>query len=103
LSVDYLRESGIIIKTDPNINVVNWIKEHQKDKDFNLLQVNWPDLLHIEQLVIDDKEPLRLEQEAFLRCCRDRTLKPEVTAQEGLAAMECAEKILASVKKHKWD
>jgi hypothetical protein len=27
---------------------------------------------------------------------------PEVSAQEGLAALECAQKILASVKKHKW-
>jgi len=103
LSLDYLKKSGIVIKADPNVNVVNWIKQQQKAGDFNLLSVNWPDLLHIEQLVIDDKEPLRLEQEAFLRAVADRALRPEVSAEEGLAAMECAEKILASVKKHKWD
>jgi len=103
LSLDYLKKSGIVIKADPNVNVVNWIKQQQKAGDFNLLSVNWPDLLHIEQLVIDDIEPLRLEQEAFLRAVADRTLRPEVSAEEGLAAMECAEKILASVKKHKWD
>ena len=28
---------------------------------------------------------------------------PEVSAEEGLAAMECAEKILASIRKHKWE
>jgi predicted dehydrogenase len=60
-------------------------------------------LLHIEKLEIDDKEPLRLEQEAFLRSVADRGVKPEVSAEEGLAALECAEEILASVKKHKWD
>ena len=103
LSLDYLKKSGIVIKADPNVNVVNWIKQQQKAGDFNLLSVNWPDLLHIEQLVIDDKEPLRLEQDAFLRAVADKTLRPEVSAEEGLAAMECAEKILASVKKHKWD
>ena len=103
LSMDYLKKSGIVIKTDPNINVVNWIKEKQIAGDFNLLTVNWPDLLHIEQLVIDDREPFRLEQEAFLKAVTDRTLAPEVTAVEGLAAMECAEMILASVKKHNWD
>ncbi|MHC4497597.1 MAG: Gfo/Idh/MocA family protein [Planctomycetota bacterium] len=103
LSVDYFKKSGIIIKTGPNVNVVKWIKEHQNADDFNPLAVDWPDLLHIEELHIDDKEPLRLEQEAFLLSCVDRTLKPEVSAEEGLAAMECAEKILASVKKHKWD
>jgi len=103
LSVDYLKKSGIIIKADPNINVVNWVKEQQQAGDFNLLSVNWPDLLHIEELVIDDKEPLRLEQETFLSAITDRAVAPEVSAEEGLAAMECAEKILTSIKKHKWN
>lgn len=103
LSVDYLKKSGIIIKADPNTNVVGWVKQHKALGDFDLTKVNWPDLLHIEQLQVDDKEPLRLEQEAFLRAVSDRALMPEVSAEEGLAALRCAEMILASVKKHKWD
>jgi len=102
LSVDYLKKSGIIIKADPNINVVKWIQEHKDAGDFNLTTVNWPDLLHIEQLDINDKEPVRLQQEAFLQAVADRALTPEVSAEEGLAALQCAQKILASVKKHKW-
>lgn len=103
LSVDYLKKSGMVVKPSQNINVVKWIKEHRDAGDFNLLAVNWPDLLHIEQLEIDDKEPVRLQQEAFLRAVADSTFAPEVSAEEGLAALECAEKILASIKKHKWD
>ena len=103
LSVDYIKKSGIIIKTAPNIDVVKWIREHKEAGDFNFLTVNWPDLLHIEELAIDDKEPLRVEQESFLRAIEDKTLRPEVSAEEGLAAMECAEIILNSVSKHKWD
>jgi predicted dehydrogenase len=103
LSVDYLKQSGIVIKADPNINVVKWIHEHKEAGDFDLLSMNWPDLLHIEQLDIDDKEPIRLEQEAFLRAVSDRAYRPEVSAEEGLAALECAEKILASIKKHRWN
>ena len=103
LSVDYFKKSGIIIKADPNINVLKWIKEHKAAGDFNLLTVNWPDLLHIEQLEIDDKEPIRLEQEAFLQAVTDKTLAPEVSAEQGLAALECADMILKSVKKHKWN
>ncbi len=102
LSVDYLKKSGIVIKPGPNINVVKWIKEQRDSGDFDLTTVNWPDLLHIEQLQIDDKEPVRLQQEAFLKAVADRTYAPEVSAEEGLAALECAEKILASVRKHKW-
>jgi predicted dehydrogenase len=102
LSVDYLKKSGIVIKPDPNINVVKWIQEHKETGDLDLTMVNWPDLLHIEQLQIDDKEPVRLQQEAFLKAVADRTYAPEVSAEEGLAALECAEKILSSVRKHRW-
>jgi predicted dehydrogenase len=103
LSVDYFKKSGIVIKADPNTDIVKWIRERRGAEDFNPLVVNWPDLLHIEQLDVDDKEPLRLEQEVFLKAVADRSVAPEVSAEEGLAAMECAEKILASVKGHKWD
>jgi len=103
LSLDYFKKSGMIIKADPNINVVKWIQERKESGNFNMTNVNWPDLLHIEQLDIDDKEPIRLEQEAFLRAVADRTLAPEVSAREGLAALECAQKILRSVRKHKWN
>ncbi|MCK4753099.1 MAG: Gfo/Idh/MocA family oxidoreductase [Planctomycetes bacterium] len=103
LSIDYFKKSGIVIKTDPNIDVVEWVRSHKEAGDFNLLTVNWPDLLHIEELEIDDKEPLRVEQESFLRAVADRSAKPEVSAEDGLAAIECAEMILESIKKHKWD
>jgi predicted dehydrogenase len=103
LSVDYLKKTGMIIKADPNINVVKWIQEHKDAGDFNLTTVNWPDLLHIEHLAIDDKEPVRLQQESFLGAVADKHLRPEVSAEEGLAALQCAQKILASIKKHRWD
>ncbi len=103
LSVDYLKKSGIIVKTDPNDNVVEWIKQQRESGELDLTSVNWPDLLHIEQLQIDDKEPIRLEQEAFLRAVRDRSFRPEVSAEEGFAALKCAQKIIACVKRHKWD
>ena len=103
LSVDYLKKSGIIIKADPNINVLKWIQEHKEAGGFDLTKVNWPDLLHIEQLDIDDKEPIRLEQEAFMQAVTDRARRPEVSAEEGLAALECAQKILTSVRKHRWN
>jgi predicted dehydrogenase len=103
LNVDFLKKTGIIIKTAPNTNVVEWIKEQRQRRDFNPVSVNWPDLLHIEQLEIDDKEPVRLEQEAFLRAVRDRSFRPEVSAEEGLAALRCAQKILRAIRKHKWD
>jgi len=102
LSVDYYKKSGIIIKTDPNQDVVEWIRQQQQRRDFDPTSVKWLDLLHIEPLELDDKEPIRLEQEAFLRAIRDRSFRPEVSAEEGLAALRCAQQILRAVKKHRW-
>ena len=103
LSVDYLKKTGIVIKADPNSDVVALIREHRERGTFDFTSVNWPDLLHIEQLQIDDKEPVRLQQEAFLRAVQDPQYTPEVSAAEGLAALQCAQLILNAVKRQKWD
>ena len=103
LSLDFLKKEGVVIKTDPNIDVVKWIRQKQDEGNFDFAGINWPDLLHIEQLDIDDREPLRVEQEAFLNAVADGNSRPEVTAAEGLAALQCAEAILKSLKEHKWD
>jgi predicted dehydrogenase len=103
LSLDFLKKEGLVINTDPNKDVVKWVKQKQDEGSFDFTGVNWPDLLHIEQLDIDDREPLRVEQEAFLNAVADGNNRPEVTAAEGLAALKCAEEILKSVKEHKWD
>ena len=103
LSLDFFKKEGLVIKTAPNIDAVKWVKERQSEGGFDFTGVNWPDLLHIEQLDIDDKEPLKVEQEAFLNAVADPSKRPEVTAEDGLAALNCAERILKSVKNHKWD
>jgi len=103
LSVDYLKKTGTVIKTEPNINIGEKVKELCEGSKLDLLKVNWKDLLHTENLDVDDKEPLRLEQESFLEAVRNKDVRPEVTAEEGLAAMECAEMILKSLEKHKWE
>jgi predicted dehydrogenase len=103
LSLDYFKKEGVIIKASPNVDVVKWIRDRQQAGDFDFSSVNWQDLLHIEQLDIDDKEPLRLEQESFLKAIADKSARPEVTGEEGLDAMLCAELILASLKQNKWD
>ncbi|HEX8411057.1 MAG TPA: Gfo/Idh/MocA family oxidoreductase [Thermoanaerobaculia bacterium] len=41
---------------------------------------------------VETKEPLRAENEAFLRCVRDRT-RPVVSGEDGLAAVELAQRV----------
>jgi predicted dehydrogenase len=71
--------------------------------DFDFGTVNWPDLLNIEQLDIDDREPLRVEQESFLEAVAKKDARPEVTGEEGLQALQCAAMILEAIKEHSWE
>ncbi len=103
LSLDYFKKDGIIIQAAPNVDLMKWIKEHQKDPEFDFSQANWAEMLHIEPLDIEDAEPLLVEQQSFLKAVAQNDARPEVTAQEGLNAMECAEMILEKLKEHKWD
>lgn len=103
LSLDYFKKEGIAIKAKENINVVEWIREHQVEDNFDFTSFNWTDLLNVEPLDIDDKEPLRVEQESFLDAVAKKSDRPEVTAEEGLAAMKCAKMILESIAQHKWE
>ncbi|MHC4123496.1 MAG: Gfo/Idh/MocA family oxidoreductase [Planctomycetota bacterium] len=103
LSLDYFKKTGTVIKAGPNVNIPEKVKELKNSSKLDLLKVSWTDLLTIEKLDIDDKEPLRVEQESFLQSVADKAKRPEVSAEEGLAAIECAEMILEYSGKHKWE
>ena len=103
LSLDYFKKTGTIIKAAPNIDIVEKIRELKKMGRFDLLTTDWTNLIKIEKLDIDDREPLRVELESFLRAVADKQSSPEVTVEEGLAAMEAADMILKSISEHKWE
>lgn len=102
LSLDYFKKTGTVIKASPNIDIRQKVRGIMSGGKLDLLKVNWMDLVHREGLKIDDREPLRIEQESFLRAVMDRSVCPEVSAEEGLSALECAEMILAGIQKHEW-
>lgn len=103
LSLDYFKKTGTIIKADvDNLELIDKIRNLKNIGKFDLLKAGWSDMVHYEKLQIDDKEPLRVEQESFLKAVADKSSKPEVTAKEGLAAMKCAHMILESIKEHQW-
>lgn len=101
LSLDYLKKTGTIVRAAPNIDVVAKVRELKKKGRFDLLKMDWIKLLRVDKLDIDDAEPLRLEQEAFLRAVAGEVEGPEVSAAEGLAAVECADRILGCISKHR--
>jgi predicted dehydrogenase len=103
LSLDYFKKTGTVIKAAPNIDIVEKIRELKKKGRFDLLTTDWTSLIKVEKLDIDDREPLRVEQESFLQAVADKKTAPQVTAEEGLAAMEAAQMILKSISENKWE
>ncbi|GAH62310.1 unnamed protein product, partial [marine sediment metagenome] len=104
LSLDYFKKTGTIIKADTdNIDLINKIRQLKQSGKFSLLKTDWTKLVHYEKIQIDNNEPLKVEQQAFLKAVADKSKLPEVSAEEGLAAMECAQEILASIRRHRWD
>ncbi len=102
LSLDYLKKTGTVISKTGNIDMVNWLKEHQEtDGSFDVQDVDWTELVKVEQLDIDNREPLRLEQEAFIKAVANGST-PEVSADDAIAAMELAEEIIRVMSEHHW-
>ena len=102
LSLDYLKKSGVAVTKAGNIDMVQWLQDQQaQGKKLDPLSLNWQQLVRVETLDIEDKQPLELEQEAFLAAVREGT-GPQVSAEDAIAAMELAQRITAKIAEHTW-
>jgi len=103
LSLDYLKKTGTMISKTANIDVVQWIRQQQNgDGQIDLLNTDWASLINVETLDMDDREPLRMEQEAFVQVVISKG-RPEVSAEDAVKAMELAELIVEKIGQHRWE
>jgi len=104
VSADYGKKVGLVVKKSANLDLIQMAREMDVSDIAELAEtVDYTDLVKFEQLRIDDStEPLRRQAEAFARTVTEGA-RPVVTAAEGLAAVECAERIVKSIESHHWD
>ncbi len=103
LSLDYLKKNGVMISKAANIDMVQWLRDQQQENgQLNVQNADWTQLVNVENLDIDDREPLRLEQEAFVQAVLEGS-RPQVSAEDAIAAMELAERIVAKIGEHRWE
>ena len=103
VTVDYQKKQGAVITKTANEKEVERVrKEVREGRITDLMQLNYPELVKYEDLKIEDTEPVRAELESFAQAIRTRG-EPEVTGEDGLVAVDIANKIAASVAAHKWD
>ena len=100
LSLDYLKKTGTMVTKTANIDMVEWLRQ-QNAADNDVGSLNWLELVNVQMLNIDDREPLELEQEAFVKAVLEGS-QPQVSAEDAIAAMELAERIVAKIRQSPW-
>jgi predicted dehydrogenase len=103
VSLDYHKKYGIVARKGENVSAIRQtVAKIRAGEIDDLSQINFADLVHVEELQIDDTEPIRAECESFIRAVRDGT-RPVVAAEDGLAAVELATRIVAAIGSQKLD
>lgn len=101
LNLDYHRRTGLAIKRDANLDVLKIAREGKVEDLAELAGFDYSKLVKVEPLAIGDEEPLTAELSAFVDAVRNNT-EPAVSAKDGLAAVETADRIVKSIKENDW-
>ncbi|MEK7730856.1 MAG: Gfo/Idh/MocA family oxidoreductase, partial [Planctomycetota bacterium] len=101
LSMDYQKKSGVALKLADNLDLIRMAKERNFDDLSQMAGLDFGSMVKIEPLVVDDVEPLRAEIESFLDAVRTGR-SSGVSAEEGYAAVELAERITTAVRDQDW-
>ena len=104
LSVDYQARKGLVVRKSENLDLIRMARKVGVENLADLAQkVDYTSLVNVEQLQVDDSaEPLRRQAEAFVRAI-EQGVRPEVSAEDGLAALSLAHRITDAIKAHQWD
>lgn len=102
LSMDYQKKSGISIKLSDNADLIRMAQERNFEDLSQMAHLDFGSMMKIEPIEVDDKEPLMAEIEAFLDSVRTGSAAA-VSADDGYAAVEMAEKITEAVQNQPWD
>lgn len=100
VSLDYQKRYGIVARRSENLSAIrDAVARIRKGEVEDLTQLNFMDLVHVEELSIDEVDPLRAELESFIDAASGKC-PPAVTADQGLAAVELANRIVSSIAPH---
>jgi predicted dehydrogenase len=97
VSIDYQKRHGTVVRRSGNIEAIRRAVANIRSGEVeDISQLNYKDLVHIEELQIDDVEPLRAELDAFVDAVQDGS-RPVVSAEDGLQAVEVAGRIVQAI------
>jgi predicted dehydrogenase len=100
ISLDYQKRYGMVAHKGENLTAIrDAVAKIRSGEIDDLSQLNYADLVHVEELQIDDVEPLRAELDSFIHAIQTDTC-PIVSVEDGLAAVQTATRIVESIAPH---
>ena len=97
VSLDYHKKTGVAARRTGNVELLRETVEKIRGGEISDLSgLDFKNLVNVEQLTIDDVEPLRAQLDAFIAAVKGETPTP-VPASAGAAAVEVAERIVAAM------
>lgn len=96
IKVDYAKKEGTMIRRRANALQMEQIREAIR-KGTDLTTLNWPELVNIEPLIVNDEEPIVAEIRAFLQAVKTGE-RPPIDAEAGFANVRTAERIVKAMK-----
>jgi predicted dehydrogenase len=96
IKIDYGAKSGVIIRRLANEIQMREIHEQLRG-GADLTDLKWDELVNVEQLVIDDAEPIVAEIQSFLEAVRTGATPP-IDAAAGLVNVRTAERIVEAIR-----
>jgi predicted dehydrogenase len=101
LTMDYQRKTGLAVKLKDNLDLIRMARERNFEDLAQMATMDYGSMVKVEPLVVEDVEPLRAEITAFLQSVRTGAA-PAVSAEEGFAAVEMAERITEAIRAQDW-
>src|SRR5688572_6012776 len=100
VSIDYQKKYGIVVRKTGNLESIREMVDRIRSGEVkDLASLDYTRIVKVEELTIDDVEPLRAQNEAFIRSVTVGE-PPVVSGEDGLAAVEVAEAIVQAIPAH---
>jgi predicted dehydrogenase len=98
IKIDYAAKKGNVIRRTANEIQMREVRE-QIRLNTDLTNLKWGELVNIEELEVDDAEPIVAEIEAFLQAVRTGE-RPPIDAEAGFANVRTAQRIVDAIKRN---
>jgi len=102
VNIDFASRDGVVVQRSANREAVIAMREKLASGD-DMSDVDYSSLISVEELTLppDEGDQLTAEHNDFLNAVEQGS-SPTVAASAGVAAVEAAEKIVASIGQHEW-